>query len=49
MERKEKTEKLAHVGVAIISLGIEAVSGMHKGPLGTPPISRPTLLQYSHL
>ena len=32
MERKEKTGKLAHVGVAIISLGVEAVSGTHEGP-----------------
>ena len=31
MERNERTGKLAHVGVAIISLGVEAASWMHEG------------------
>ena len=31
MERNKRTGKLAHVGVAIISLGVEAVSWTHKG------------------
>ena len=30
-KRNERDGKLAHVGVAIISLGVEAVSGTHKG------------------
>ena len=30
MERNERDGKLAQVGVAIISLGVEAVSGTHK-------------------
>ena len=31
MERKARTVKLTHIGVAIISLGVKAVSWVHKG------------------